>query len=410
MTIRTKVWLLAAIVAVTAGATVWLHAYALRRELTRQAKDAAIAVVKEIADALAAPGRQRRGPRPGLRALQTYSVAPRPHPADRAARRARRRRHGFGAVHRRAPRGSGRRSAGWRRPSGWPTPLHPAEPTGDNSLPAAAGGGPAGARKATLLLHWNLGAVEAVLLASERWAMLLGAVQLVALVLLVGFLVDRTVVKRLDALGAAMRDVEGGDLGRRVQTQNAEDEVGRLSHGFNRMLDQLSAADSEIRAFNQRLAQEIAAATQDLSKKNVALAQMNRLLIDLRRENASRVRLATLGQLAAQLAHEIGTPLSSVNGPPAAGAAAAGPAPGAARAAGGVGAGDRPHRPDRARLPGFDPLDGARAQAGLAAQDPGRGGGGGGRRRASRPGADRGADRATTRRTSSPTRGCCGRS
>jgi two-component system NtrC family sensor kinase len=136
----------------------------------------------------------------------------------------------------------------------------------------------------------------------------------VALVLLVGFLVDRTVVKRLDALGAAMRDVEGGDLGRRVQTRNTEDEVGRLSHGFNRMLDQLSAADSEIRAFNQRLAQEIAAATQDLSTKNVALAQMNRLLIDLRRENASRVRLATLGQLAAQLAHEIGTPLSSVNG------------------------------------------------------------------------------------------------
>ena len=187
-------------------------------------------------------------------------------------------------------------------------------PTGDNSYPLQQAVDLQGPRKATLLLHWNLGAVEAVLGESERWALLLGAVQLVTLVLLVGFLVDRTVVKRLDALGAAMRDVEGGDLGRRVQTTTSEDEVGRLSQGFNRMLDQLSAADSEIRAFNQRLAQEIAAATQDLSKKNVALGQMNRLLIDLRRENASRVRLATLGQLAAQLAHEIGTPLSSVNG------------------------------------------------------------------------------------------------
>jgi two-component system NtrC family sensor kinase len=37
-------------------------------------------------------------------------------------------------------------------------------------------------------------------------------------------------------------------------------------------------------------------------------------LNDLRQENASKVRLATLGQLAAQLAHEIGTPLSSVSG------------------------------------------------------------------------------------------------
>jgi signal transduction histidine kinase len=38
------------------------------------------------------------------------------------------------------------------------------------------------------------------------------------------------------------------------------------------------------------------------------------LLNDMRRDNASKVRLATLGQLAAQLAHEIGTPLSSVSG------------------------------------------------------------------------------------------------
>jgi two-component system NtrC family sensor kinase len=310
MTIRTKVWLLAAIVAVTAGATVWLHAYALRRELTRQAKDAAIAVVKEIADTLV--GLDANAEDHDLAyVLQTYSARHARiqlielHVQEDAATGS--------ALSIVAPRGD---QAEIRR-------LTPAirlvdritrEPTGDNTYPLQQVVDLQGARKATLLLHWNLGAVEAVLLASERWAMLLGAVQLVALVLLVGFLVDRTVVKRLDALGAAMRDVEGGDLGRRVQTRNTEDEVGRLSHGFNRMLDQLSAADSEIRAFNQRLAQEIAAATQDLSTKNVALAQMNRLLIDLRRENASRVRLATLGQLAAQLAHEIGTPLSSVNG------------------------------------------------------------------------------------------------
>jgi signal transduction histidine kinase len=80
------------------------------------------------------------------------------------------------------------------------------------------------------------------------------------------------------------------------------------------MLARLSSADQEIRAFNERLGREIEAATLDLSKKNLALAQLNRLLNDLRRENAAKVRLATLGQLAAQLAHEIGTPLSSVSG------------------------------------------------------------------------------------------------
>ena len=110
-----------------------------------------------------------------------------------------------------------------------------------------------------------------------------------------------------------MRDVEGGDLSRRISVDTV-DEIGRLSQGFNRMLERLSQADAQIRAFNQRLAAEIEAATHDLSEKNATLAQLNRLLNDMRLDNASKVRLATLGQLAAQLAHEIGTPLSSVSG------------------------------------------------------------------------------------------------
>jgi signal transduction histidine kinase len=133
------------------------------------------------------------------------------------------------------------------------------------------------------------------------------------LVLLSGFIIDRVVLRRLDILARAMRDVEAGDLDRRVP-MDTNDEVGRLSHGFNRMLGQLSTANREIHAFNQRLAREIETATQDLSRKNMALEQFNRLLNELRRENASKVRLAALGQLAAQLAHEIGTPLSSVSG------------------------------------------------------------------------------------------------
>ena len=110
-----------------------------------------------------------------------------------------------------------------------------------------------------------------------------------------------------------MRDVGGGDLSRRIPVDTV-DEIGRLSQGFNRMLERLSQADAQIRAFNQRLAAEIDAATHDLSEKNATSGQLNRLLNDMRLDNASKVRLATLGQLAAQLAHEIGTPLSSVSG------------------------------------------------------------------------------------------------
>ena len=133
------------------------------------------------------------------------------------------------------------------------------------------------------------------------------------------------------------------------------------------MLARLSQADAQIRAFNQRLAAEIEAATHDLSEKNATLAQLNRLLNDMRRDNASKVRLATLGQLAAQLAHEIGTPLSSVSGHVQLALLRARPAAGAARAPGRGGARDRAHQQDRARLPRLDAAARARAPADRAA-------------------------------------------
>jgi signal transduction histidine kinase len=310
MTIRTKVWLLVAgSVALTAGATVWVHTYALRRQLTKQTTDAAEATGREIAESLAALDADADDL--ALALVLTNSIN----------------RHAFiqrlelhveredtgSTVNIVAPRGD---QTEIRR-------LGPAvrlaehsisrRDTGEDNYPVQLPVDLQGPWKATLLLAWNLGDTKDTISLTKQLFLTLGAAQLVAMVLLAGFLIDRTVLRRLDVLARAMRDVGQGDLERRVPI-SADDEVGRLSQGFNRMLDQLSKADNEIRAFNQRLGQEIEAATQDLSKKNLALAQLNRLLIELRRENASKVRLATLGQLAAQLAHEIGTPLSSVSG------------------------------------------------------------------------------------------------
>jgi signal transduction histidine kinase len=167
--------------------------------------------------------------------------------------------------------------------------------------------------RGTLAMRWKLSPDKEIIDVIDLWSLISAGANLLLVLLLMGIITHRLIVRRLEILARAMRDVEGGDLERRVPV-DSRDEVGRLAEGFNRMLAQLSGADREIRAFSGRLALEIQAATQDLSKKNLALAQLNRLLNELRSENASKVRLATLGQLAAQLAHEIGTPLSSVSG------------------------------------------------------------------------------------------------
>jgi signal transduction histidine kinase len=304
------VWILvAASAAVTAGATLWVRIYAMRSELTRQAQSSADEIADDIKQnlerfepdaeerdyAIALSNYINRHPRIQRLQLVVEHDAP-SSPSVRIV----------------APRGEA--------PEITRLPSLPREPI-VYSRKATEGDvyilqrfvDLKGPWQGNLLMHWSLGPVESIIKVTERWSLILGGTHLIALVLLTGFLINRIVLRRLESLATAMRDVEGGDLDRRVAI-GALDEVGRLSLGFNQMLDRLSSANREIREFNLRLAQEIDLATQDLSRKNAALAQLNRLLNDLRRENASRVRLATLGQLAAQLAHEIGTPLSSVSG------------------------------------------------------------------------------------------------
>jgi len=311
MRIRTKVWLLVGVsVALTAGATFWLRIWTIRGELTRQARLSAEETAEEIKQALERADADAED-RDLAIMLDSYM---RRHPriqrlgllVDREAAMSVR----IGAtrgeqteINRLGP------EPGYRQSEH----VYTRQTTRDGFLTIDRPVELKGPWRATLSMHWNLGAIEELISTTEEMSLLIGAVHLVVLLLLTGLITDRVVARRLATLARAMRDVEKGDLDRRVPV-GSDDEVGRLSNGFNQMLERLSGADREIRAFSQRLAHEIEVATQDLSKKNLALAQLNRLLNDLRRENASKVRLATLGQLAAQLAHEIGTPLASVSG------------------------------------------------------------------------------------------------
>jgi signal transduction histidine kinase len=304
MTVRSKVWLVVALsAAATAVGAYVLRTWAMRSELLAQSRQAAREIWDDIAHALGGLGPEASDHEFAIvlhRYLDRHPRIQRLHLVV----------EGKSAID--YPRGEQpfvtRFTSRIREPLGYSR-----QETGEQVHAIQDVVDLNGPWKGSLSLQWRLGAVEQMIEATEKYSLILGGVHLVALVLILGLVIDRLVVRRLDRLTRAMRDVEGGDLERRVPV-DANDEVGRLSRGFNQMLDRLSDADREIRAFNNRLAGEIEAATLDLSKKNVALAQLNRLLNDLRRENASKVRLATLGQLAAQLAHEIGTPLSSVSG------------------------------------------------------------------------------------------------
>jgi signal transduction histidine kinase len=315
MGIRTKVWLLVVgTVVVTSCATLWLLRYGVRGELKRQSEKFARDLANELVlslERLSADAEDRDLGITVYEYLQRHSriqrlqlLVEREAPTSPSFRivapkggQAKIDRLGPGPAYRESEHGFVKQE------------------TGDESLTIELPVDLQGPWRGTLVMQWNWNVREdqPIMGTIEDWSLKSAAANLVLVLVLMGFITDRVVVRRLEGLARAMRDVEGGNLERRVPV-DGRDEVGRLAEGFNRMLEQLSGADREIRAFSGRLALEIQAATQDLYKKNLALAQLNRLLNDLRQDNASKVRLATLGQLAAQLAHEIGTPLSSVSG------------------------------------------------------------------------------------------------
>ena len=172
---------------------------------------------------------------------------------------------------------------------------------------------PEGPRRGQLKARVSLEAIDSLIRQDQTVTAVASSSTLLLLVLLAALIADRIVGRPVGELTLAMRRVGEGDLSRRVAARGS-DEIGALSRGFNAMIHRLGQADDEIRAFNRRLAEEVQAATADLARKNEVLDRLNRLLLETRRELGDKERLAVLGQLAAQLAHEIGTPLASVSG------------------------------------------------------------------------------------------------
>ncbi|MCU1266805.1 MAG: Histidine kinase,HAMP proteinhistidine kinase [Acidobacteria bacterium] len=112
---------------------------------------------------------------------------------------------------------------------------------------------------------------------------------------------------------SAMARASTGDLAARAVVRR-DDELGAIARGFNRMIDDLRSRDEEreqlllqVKNFNNQLQNEVSQATGELRASNEALFETQQGL-------ARSEKLAAVGQIAASLAHEIGTPLNAISG------------------------------------------------------------------------------------------------
>jgi C4-dicarboxylate-specific signal transduction histidine kinase len=133
------------------------------------------------------------------------------------------------------------------------------------------------------------------------------AIPSIALVtVLVHFTVRRLLGQPLAAILRTMEETAGGDLRART-TMVRRDELGTIATRLNEMLDQLER-------FNLSLQDRIQEATHDLSLRNAQLAASRNQLFAARESLARAERVAALGQVAANVAHQVGTPLNLVSG------------------------------------------------------------------------------------------------
>jgi signal transduction histidine kinase len=103
----------------------------------------------------------------------------------------------------------------------------------------------------------------------------------------------------------ATQELAAGNPGRPLPTESMT-EIGLLCESFNRMAQTIQTNEAKLLRFNQELEQKVGERTRELEEACVFLKKVQDELMRLE-------RLATIGQIATSVNHEIKTPLNSLS-------------------------------------------------------------------------------------------------
>ena len=143
----------------------------------------------------------------------------------------------------------------------------------------------------------SLAKADAQLAASTRSMLVYTAGAMLIVALLSWIFVWRVVGEPIKALKSGTERLSQGDLGYQLEVQS-HDEVGDLANSFNTMSLQLRSANEEIVAWARTLEDRVDQKTRELKRAHDHMLHVE--------------KMASIGKMAAVVAHEINNPLSGI--------------------------------------------------------------------------------------------------